>query len=246
MRQVGNPAYASASNSKPCRNCGVTKPLGDFALHKRGRDGRQSQCKVCLAAKARAHRAANPEYYAELERERDRSGRVRGPRNLATLKAWRDANRERLVEAQRCYNVRHAAILTIRVKAYCAANADKRAAAARAWHAANRERSNVNSTAWKVAHPDAVRLQKHARRARIRRAVGSLTPEQWAALKAAYDFCCLCCGRAEPTIALAIDHVVPLCNGGSNGIEHIQPLCGSCNSRKHTRTVDYRPDRATG
>jgi 5-methylcytosine-specific restriction endonuclease McrA len=48
------------------------------------------------------------------------------------------------------------------------------------------------------------------------------------------------CGKQEPEIKLAMDHVVPLSMGGNHSIENIQPLCKSCNSRKHTKSVDYR------
>jgi 5-methylcytosine-specific restriction endonuclease McrA len=35
--------------------------------------------------------------------------------------------------------------------------------------------------------------------------------------------------------------VVPVSAGGANTIDNIQPLCGPCNSAKHTQTIDYRP-----
>lgn len=37
---------------------------------------------------------------------------------------------------------------------------------------------------------------------------------------------------------LTADRVIPLSRGGSNFIENIVPACGSCNSRKGTRTAD--------
>ena len=65
-----------------------------------------------------------------------------------------------------------------------------------------------------------------------RNAIGSHTFGEWETLKAQYDWICQMCGRKEPNIKLTEDHIIPLSKGGSNNIENIQPLCGSCNSKK--------------
>jgi 5-methylcytosine-specific restriction enzyme A len=40
---------------------------------------------------------------------------------------------------------------------------------------------------------------------------------------------CRICGATEN---LAIDHIIPLAQGGTNDISNFQTLCQSCNSRK--------------
>jgi 5-methylcytosine-specific restriction endonuclease McrA len=82
----------------------------------------------------------------------------------------------------------------------------------RAYRAAHRDEMNAARQRWRDAHP-----------------------EQEKANQDAY------CAAQEPDITLTADHVVPLSRGGANDIGKIQPLCGSCNSRKHTKIVDYRP-----
>jgi 5-methylcytosine-specific restriction enzyme A len=43
---------------------------------------------------------------------------------------------------------------------------------------------------------------------------------------------CRICGATEN---LAIDHIIPLAQGGTNDISNFQTLCQSCNSRKGAR-----------
>lgn len=41
---------------------------------------------------------------------------------------------------------------------------------------------------------------------------------------------CVGCGASE--CDLILDHVIPICWGGTNDLENFQPLCQSCNSKK--------------
>lgn len=90
---------------------------------------------------------------------------------------------------------------------------------------------------WRRANPDKVAAQQQRRRARLVGAEGTYTADEWNALCLLYENRCLCCGVDG---RLTVDHVVPLSKGGANSIDNIQPLCGSCNKRKNTKTIDYR------
>jgi 5-methylcytosine-specific restriction endonuclease McrA len=81
---------------------------------------------------------------------------------------------------------------------------------------------------------------KRNRRALQKNSPGKITTNEWADLKQKHNFTCLCCRRREPEIKLTLDHIVPLACGGSNTIDNAQPLCKSCNSKKHTKIIDYR------
>lgn len=77
------------------------------------------------------------------------------------------------------------------------------------------------------------------REAAKKRAAGCHTFGEWEVLKAQFNWTCPCCKRIEPDIRLSQDHIVPVSRGGSDNIENIQPLCRSCNSRKHTKIIRY-------
>ncbi len=68
---------------------------------------------------------------------------------------------------------------------------------------------------------------------------GFHSQEEWENLKVQYNWSCPSCKRSEPSIKLTRDHVIPLSKGGLDSIENIQPLCSSCNSRKHAYMIRY-------
>lgn len=72
---------------------------------------------------------------------------------------------------------------------------------------------------------------------------GNHTKEEWESLKKYYDYRCVLCSITENDLKeiwkgtgfnkLTKDHIVPLVRGGTDYIWNLQPLCVSCNSKKH-------------
>ena len=64
--------------------------------------------------------------------------------------------------------------------------------------------------------------------------------------KAVFDIhgdLCLRCGTSKD---ISLDHIIPVCHGGENTIENLQPLCIYCNSRKSDKIIDYRKEVCNG
>lgn len=59
---------------------------------------------------------------------------------------------------------------------------------------------------------------------------GTHSAEQWVSLIAEFGGRCVMCGTAERKIVK--DHITPIYQGGSDGVDNLQPLCIVCNSAK--------------
>ncbi|HOO53624.1 MAG TPA: DEAD/DEAH box helicase family protein [Methanothrix sp.] len=66
-----------------------------------------------------------------------------------------------------------------------------------------------------------------------------LTDEEKHRIKERDGYKCLCCGTTKGS-PLQVDHIDPKHWGGSNDPENLQTLCGKCNSRKGTDTINFR------
>ena len=84
-------------------------------------------------------------------------------------------------------------------------------------------------------NPERIAHLKARRYAREKGAEGSHTLEEWKAIKDSCGNVCIFCGSNEK---LTKDHIIPLSKGGSDYIENIQPLCKSCNSKKHNHIYE--------
>lgn len=119
-------------------------------------------------------------------------------------------------------------------------NPDKMARKSRRWNQINQKKVAAQSHRWRQANPSNNTAKMHRRRTRKTQAGGSFTAEEWKSLCNHYGNKCLCCGRKG--VRLTADHIKPVIKGGTSNIDNIQPLCGSCNSAKHDKHIDYRPD----
>jgi|SRR2546421_8134635 len=226
---------------KLCTKCNEVKCLGRMQTqkNKKGEIVYSTRCRICTNKYKRQWSLKNPE---KVKVSNDK-WRKANPENVYAkthaekMKAykheWYLANAERLnaraQERKEQINIR-------RMQRYHSQNDPNRyekGVLARAKYA-------HQFAAWRRAHPEVSRLHCKHRKARKRNGKGKYSLLEWQNLKAFYNHTCLCCGRSEPEIKLTADHIVPLSKGGTNTIDNIQPLCFSCNSRKHTKNINYR------
>ena len=109
-----------------------------------------------------------------------------------------------------------------------------RAAVARArnrYNQKNKEKIATRQADYQRVHPEVVAAAIARRIARSRHAGGDSNGAQRKARADFYGGLCYLCGRS----ATAMDHVIPLAQGGSNWPANLRPICKSCNSTKSAR-----------
>ncbi len=246
---------------KTCAGCGEVKCLGFF--HRRGLFGYKSKCKACKSEESKTEkvrqqrkeaywrdpdkqRRLNTENYEKHAEQRRAYAREYRQNNLESKREYdREYNHsERRRDRDRDRYQRRSEQVKARGKAWREANPERVRQHNQEWREANPERARLNVQKWYETNPERVRLHNQIkganRRARKKQAGGKYTTQEWEALKAMYNYTCLCCRRQEPEIVLEPDHVVPLAEGGANTIDNIQPLCVSCNRKKSAKIIDFR------
>lgn len=208
-----------------CWACKRTLPLECFSFRKKASGKRQDRCKECcnvysaaryaakrdeLLTQMTASRNANIEEYRARRRESYAANPLKKQQAAAAQKRWND-----LHPGEAC-------------------------ARALIWRAEHPELKKSTDAVWRKQNPGRKRANDLRRSGRLVAAGPYYTGAEWESLKAQYDFRCLMCGRKEPEISLTFDHIVPVSKGGANDIDNGQPLCGPCNARKGSKTIDLR------
>jgi hypothetical protein len=97
--------------------------------------------------------------------------------------------------------------------------------------------ANDSQNKYLFENPGKRKQHKQARRAFELGAEGTFSDQEWYDLLEKYKGICPGCGKMKDKFAA--DHIVPLSRGGTNWISNIQPLCKSCNSSKHAKTIRF-------
>jgi uncharacterized protein YdaU (DUF1376 family) len=102
-----------------------------------------------------------------------------------------------------------------------------------------RSKSGIGGAASKWGSRDLAEQNRAKRSERLANArrLATHSSAEWQALLAACEYRCVRCGADE----VCKDHIKPIYQGGSDGIENLQPLCRSCNAAKGPDASDLRP-----
>lgn len=97
------------------------------------------------------------------------------------------------------------------------------------WEEKSNKRSSAGSigaeSKWGKSENNLLRSERLA----IARTKGTHNKKQWEELLEICDFTCVKCGSSNDIVK---DHIIPIYQGGSDGIDNLQPLCRTCNSSK--------------
>jgi 5-methylcytosine-specific restriction endonuclease McrA len=223
-------------SGKKCSKCEQTQCIKAFHRFKHSADGRRACCKVCRKAERETE-----EFKAKRrERHKENVDHINDKK-----REWYHNNSEKACKHSQDFRKRHPET----VKAY--QQEYNRSEQAKERDQRYRERhpervKQIQRNYWFGNHEhnlDQMRVHKAEVRTLLKGIEETFSVQEWQDLKVRYDYTCLACGRREPDIKLTVDHVQPVSRYGSNTISNIQPLCLSCNSRKGTKTIDYRIDQ---
>lgn len=205
---------------KQCSKCREFKDLADFSNDKNRSDGKCLNCRLCESERNKKRYLNDIEHNRKLKKEQ-------------ALK-----HRERNHRIHREWYLKNTELRNKQVKEYRLKNPEWYKEYIKQWDKENPEKVKVRQSKFRQTEKGKL-CTKHSsgiRGARRRGAEGSYTASEWEKLKKDHNYTCLHCGRKEPEIKLTRDHIIPISKGGNNYLENMQPLCGSCNSKKGNKS----------
>lgn len=205
-----------------CSDCKEWFTLDEFYPNPRKKSGVHGQCKPCSikrvshyyhADKGRAYQQNRKHYWNNKEHEQEK------------FKEWYNANAERQCQKARAWHKENYDRVRGKRQEYAK---NWRNTRGKEWYSSPEGRFYVNRAA-------------QVRRKRAKLVDSTLTKEEWFEILKVQNYTCLGCNKKFTDILKpTIDHVIPLSKGGGLTKENTQALCRNCNSRKHTKIIDYR------
>ena len=243
--------------TKICSKCGEDKPLEEYYKEVACKDGRRPDCKECNNFKSKKYNSKNSQnikaskksyYKINIEEKLDWQKQYYELNKSIILdyqKQQYNFNKEPKLEYQKQYYDLNKYKVAEQHKEYRKTNKQKISEYQEQYYSSNKEkiykqkRQYLKSEMGKAAKARA----GHNRRTKEKDTTNDLSAIQWNIILQLQNYQCIgeVCGHkyfyeVDPTR----DHIVPVENGGGLTFNNVQALCPSCNSKKHTKTIDYR------
>jgi len=229
-----------------CRQCKKAKSKLFFYKDSSRRSGISTICKKCDSIRRKAayykhharellgakkRRLANPDRISEYNRKAW-ADPIRRAINIRKTTEWVKRNPEKVRE----YKRKSIAKDPLKEKLRCRIKA-KKYLAKLMLDPKKKKLLYARNKAYRKRYREKVNEYNRRRFHITKRNGGHYLLSQWEAMVNVCKGVCLSCGKVKK---LTVDHVLPVSLGGKSTIDNIQPLCGSCNSRKHNKHIDYR------
>jgi 5-methylcytosine-specific restriction endonuclease McrA len=172
-------------------------------------------------------RAADQRYY---QKHKDESAEYK--------KNWRKENQEKYKANNKEYYQKKKETIKDRAKKWYVENKERIRLITAEYRKNNAEVIKERKAKYSKNNRDKRNAMEQKRRAIKKGNGGKYTHSEFIELCNKFGNKCLMCNRSD--VRLTVDHVIPLSKGGLNVIENIQPLCLSCNSKKHDKIIDLR------
>lgn len=210
---------------RKCAVCLRTLPMTAFWRLVVVRRPTAKSCNDCNNRRKKAKQKERSRAYYQANKEL----------SYAQSKEWRSRNREKVKqyarEKSRLYYADNKEKLKARSAQYRRRNPNYAMAAY--W----KNRSKILE--WVRNNRDRVNVYREQRRVAERG--GKLNGAAWTAIKQLFSYRCVSCGTPGNIKPITMDHIVPVSKGGTHSSNNVQPLCRSCNSKKYSKIIDYRP-----
>lgn len=238
---------------KICTKCGIEKDLEEFYNRKNAKDGKEFTCKVCKSLKAKKYYKSNKKLINEKHKKYKKL-------NKDKIEEYYELNKEARCEYQKKYNKLNKEEIGEYRKKYYELNKEAIAKYNKKYRQLNNEYYKEYQKEYNKSNKEVLRKQKkeyrqtlegkasrakcsHNRRTKQKNTINNLDAAQWALIQNLQDNKCIgltCKQRSFKKVAPTRDHIVPVDDDGPFTLSNIQALCQSCNSKKGTKTIDYR------
>jgi len=199
-----------------CSGCGKWYALTEYHKKTAHKDGLDSRCKACEAAKARAYYEAHKERIIALSRA---YYKAHMEETATTHRAYRAAHKDKIAASDAAYNARPG--VKTRKAAYREENREEEAEYKHAWLQTPQGRTSSRAASL---------------RRRLYPGGQDITSAMTAEVMDASDGICPYCGK--PFENGHIDHIRPVSKGGTNNRENLVYCCAPCNLSKHDKLLE--------